>query len=98
MSKRHVEPLQGQATSPQTNVTLDLGWTKATPTVVAGFSAVCWLFALNLAYQRPDVFAEQRPLGLVMSEAGGTPIEAWMPAESAANCYPNVPAGMVFGC
>ena len=81
----------GQATSPQTNVTLQLGWSRATPATVIGFSAVCWTFALNLAYQRPDVFARQRPLGLVMTEAGGTPLEAWMSAASAAAC-PGVPA------
>eukprot|EP00729_Bicosta_minor_P000264 gene264-8704_t len=81
----------GQATTPQTDVTLQLEWTRATPATVAAFSAVCWTFALNLAYLRPDEFAEEgRPLGLVMSEAGGTPIEAWMSAESAAKC-PDVP-------
>lgn len=81
----------GQATTPQTDVTLQLEWTRATPATVAGFSAVCWTFALNLAYLRPDEFAEEGgPLGLVMSEAGGTPIEAWMSAESAAKC-PDVP-------
>ena len=80
----------GQATAPQTDVTLRLAWTRATPAVVSSFSAVCWTFAINLAYQQPDEFAGKRPLGLVMSEAGGTPIEAWMSAESAAKC-PSVP-------
>ena len=81
----------GQATTPQTNVTLQLGWTRALPATVDDFSAVCWTFALNLAYQRPHEFAQQRPLGLVMTEAGGTPIEAWMSVESAAACT-GVPA------
>jgi len=82
----------GQATAPQTdNVTLQMPWAAATPEAVAGFSAVCWLFALNLAQQRPEEFGRRRPLGLVLSMAGGTPIEAWMSAESAAKC-PGVPA------
>ena len=81
----------GQATSPQSDVTLQLGWTKATPATVFTFSAVCWTFALNLAYQRPGEFGGERALGLVMTEAGGTPIEAWMSAESAAACK-GVPA------
>ena len=82
----------GQATTPQTNVTLQLAWAHATPATVASFSAVCWTFALNLAYQRAAEFgAAGRPLGLVMTEAGGTPVEAWMSKESAAQC-PGVPA------
>ena len=85
----------GQTSNPQTNVSLLLEWTRATPTLVMRFSAVCWTFALGLAYQRPDEFAHRRPLGLVLSMAGGTPIEAWMTVESAAKC-PNVPVSS--GC
>lgn len=76
----------GQKTEPQTNVTLLLEWTPATPAAVQGFSAVCWTFAMGLAAQRPSEFVQRRPLGLVLSEAGGTPIEAWMSSASAAKC------------
>ena len=85
----------GQAISPQADVTLQLGWSKATPTLVSGFSAVCWTFALGLANRQPGEFARQRPLGLVLSAVGGTPVEAWLPAASAAKC-PGVPSSA--GC
>ena len=85
----------GQATSPQTDVALQLGWSKVTPTLVSGFSAVCWTFALGLANRQPGEFAHKRPLGLVLSAVGGTPLEAWLTADSAAKC-PGVPASA--GC
>lgn len=56
--------------------------------VVGSFSAVCLTFALGLIKQRPEL--AQRPMGLVVSATGGTPLEAWMSSESATNC-PEVP-------
>lgn len=53
------------------------------------FSAVCWYFGRSLA----DNLNHTVPLGLVSSNIGGTPIQAWSPAvaNSACNAPPYPP-------
>lgn len=48
------------------------GWQLCTPETVADFSAVAYFFGRQL-HQRYNV-----PIGLITSDWGGTPIEAWM--------------------
>ena len=75
--------------SPQDNVRgLTIPWSRPTQELASSFSAVCLTFALQLITQRPEL--AQRPMGLVVSAAAGTPVEAWMTAKSAAEC-PGVP-------
>lgn len=50
-------------------------WKASTPQNAAGFSAVAYLFACNL-YNLLQV-----PVGIVESDWGGTPVEAWMSAD-----------------
>jgi hypothetical protein len=79
-----------QTTTPQDNVgPLTIPWSVPTPEIAGRFSAVCLTTALGLIEQDPAYFAH-RPLGLVANAAAGTPVEAWMPADSAAKC-PAVP-------
>lgn len=51
-------------------------WQAATPASVKPFSAVGYLYA-RLLQEKLKV-----PVGIIASAYGGTPIEAWMPAES----------------
>lgn len=61
---------------PQDDVIVTLPWSVCTPASSAGFSAVAYFFARELA-QREHV-----PIGIIESAWGGTPAEAWtsMPA------------------
>jgi sialate O-acetylesterase len=54
--------------------TNDIGgkWTECTPTTVSGFSAVAYYFARDLQAKL------QVPIGIIESDWGGTPAEAWM--------------------
>ena len=62
--------------------------TQSNQSVTSSFSAVCLTFALGLVKKQPEL--SQRPMGLVVSATGGTPVEAWMSSKSATNC-PEVP-------
>ena len=46
------------------------------------FSAVCWTYGRQLA----DELNHSVPLGLISSNIGGTPIQAWSPADANAAC------------
>lgn len=56
-------------------------WQENTPEAVAGTSAVAYFFALRLQ-ETLDV-----PVGLLISDWGGTPIEAWMNRETIENNF-----------
>uniref|UniRef100_A0A3P8U8E7 Sialic acid acetylesterase n=1 Tax=Amphiprion percula TaxID=161767 RepID=A0A3P8U8E7_AMPPE len=61
-------------------IQVELPWFEPTATVLAEFSAVCWLFGRymydNLNY----------PIGLVESCWGGTPVEAWSSTRALQKC------------
>ncbi|MFO1050955.1 MAG: sialate O-acetylesterase [Planctomycetota bacterium] len=57
---------------------VDGSWRRASPATVPDFSAVAWHFAVELE-QKLGV-----PIGLVQSDWGGTPAEAWTRAEGLA--------------
>ncbi len=44
-------------------------------------SAVCWLYG-RMIHQALD----GRPIGLIATSWGGTPIEAWMPPKALEDC------------
>lgn len=52
----------------------------ATDAATRGFSAVCLLYGMELS---PHI---NRPIGLVETAWGGTPIEAWSSPDAIANC------------
>ena len=61
-------------------------WSIASPESVGGppsyyFSAVCWLYG-RMMHQALG----GRPLGLIVSSWGGTPIELWMPPKALQDC------------
>ena len=69
------------AESPQTEIPAD-GWWVCSPETAPEISAVAYFFAKEIRSQ-VDV-----PIGLILCEWGGTPVEAWMPAESVAALPP----------
>ena len=74
-------------------------WQVASPTTVGGFSAICYLAAMNVAdtlrargHKAAGPNGTARAFGLVQSAVGGTPVEAWSPAPALAHC--DVSAGL----
>ncbi|XP_039248011.2 sialate O-acetylesterase-like [Styela clava] len=61
---------------------VDIAQAWAVPSAVNAqyFSAVCWLYAQNI-YNKI-----KKPLGLISSNWGGTPVEAWSSPQALANC------------
>ena len=64
----------------------NLNWSVASPKSVGGpdwnyMSAVCWLYG-RMVHQALG----GRPMGLVATSWGGTPVEDWMPPESLHQC------------
>lgn len=69
----------------QTLSSITQPWSVASSKSINGnpwayFSAVCWFFGKNL-YDRNKV-----PLGLISSNWGGTPVQAWSSPESLQRC------------
>jgi sialate O-acetylesterase len=63
-----------------------LNWSVASPQSVGGpdwsyMSAVCWLYG-RMIHQALG----GRPIGLIATSWGGTPIEVWMPPKALQNC------------
>jgi sialate O-acetylesterase len=77
---REINLERATAENPQTTA---VGrWIAASPTTVSEFSAVAYAFARDL-HQTLGV-----PVGILNATWGGTPVEAWMPAETlAANAH-----------
>ena len=66
--------------SPKEQEQLSSGrWIVASPTTVADFSAVAWFFAKKLHLQKNVA------VGIVSSNWGGTPAEAWLSREALMN-------------
>jgi sialate O-acetylesterase len=65
---------------------IELNWTLASSSSVGGpdwgyMSAVCWLYG-RMIHQALD----GRPIGLIATTWGGTPIEVWMPPKTLEDC------------
>ncbi len=59
-------------------------WSVASPSSVSGpgyFSAVCWLYGRQIHQA-----LNGRPIGLIATSWGGTPIELWMPPPALHEC------------
>ena len=64
----------------------NLNWSVASPKSVGGpdwnyMSAVCWLYG-RMVHQALG----GRPMGLIATSWGGTPVEDWMPPEALHEC------------
>ncbi len=55
-------------------------WQKSTPQTLRGFSATAYHFGKTLSQFMPGV-----PVGLIASDWGGTPIEAWLSVQALEN-------------
>ena len=65
---------------------ITLNWSVASPHSIGGadwsyMSAVCWLYG-RMIHQALG----GRPIGLIATSWGGTPIEAWMPPKALQDC------------
>ncbi|CAF1196726.1 unnamed protein product [Adineta steineri] len=65
---------------------INLNWSVASPKTVGGpswnyMSAVCWLYG-RMIHQSLN----GRPIGLIATSWGGTPIEFWMPPKALQDC------------
>jgi sialate O-acetylesterase len=78
--------LNGSAVPVEELIGTNLNWSVASPESVGGpnwkyMSAVCWLYG-RMIHQALG----GRPMGLIASSWGGTPIEVWMPPEALHEC------------
>ncbi len=89
---RFLEVPRGGADVPKPR--LEAGWQRASPELLARFSAVACYFAAHL--RREPALADV-PLGLINSSFGGTSIEAWSPAGSLAGLPQDRLSGSMFG-
>jgi sialate O-acetylesterase len=72
------------ALTPQQDIPSD-GWKICSPETIGSFSAVAYFFGRDL-YQQYDV-----PIGLITTDWGGTPVEAWI-SGSALKTFPEYKA------
>lgn len=73
---RQFAVVRTMAFKPADDVLSEKGWVSANPETVLNFSAVGYFFAKEL-YQKYKV-----PIGLILSSAGGTPVQSWVNSES----------------
>lgn len=57
-------------------------WTPVSPKVVGDFSAICYLTARDVS----RLHTGSRPIGLIESDWGGTPVQAWTPPAGLEAC------------
>jgi hypothetical protein len=57
-------------------------WTPVSPKVIGDFSAICYLTLRDVSRMHTG----SRPIGLIESDWGGTPVQAWTPPEGLAAC------------
>jgi sialate O-acetylesterase len=74
------------ATPVEELLSIVLNWSLASPKTVGGpawiyMSAVCWVYG-RMIHQALG----GRPIGLIASSWGGTPIEVWMPPKALQDC------------
>jgi sialate O-acetylesterase len=63
-----------------------LNWSVSSPSSIGGpdgfyMSAVCWLYGRQIHQALGG-----RPIGLIATSFGGTPIEFWMPPKALQDC------------
>ena len=74
-------PSYYNVSTPQTNLTAVIPWSKPSAGSVAGLSAYCYYHVREVANAHPSI-----PLGVVASSWGGTAIQPWMTRETVENC------------
>ena len=67
--------------TPQTNLSLSIPWSRSSPGTVKGMSALCYYYGVEQATRYPDV-----PVGVVASSWGGTDVQVWSSPEALAKC------------
>lgn len=75
------DPSYYNVTSPQTDLLLSVPWGAPSPANVAGMSAVCYYYGLEMVANHPGM-----PVGMIASAWGGTAVEVWMSPAALAKC------------
>jgi sialate O-acetylesterase len=78
--------LEQSSTALEELIRIRLNWSLPSSTTIGGIdwtyiSAVCWLYG-RMIHQALD----GRPIGLIATSWGGTPIELWMPPKALEDC------------
>lgn len=68
-------------TTPQTNLTASIPWSRPSASATLGMSAVCFYHGVNVIKMHPTI-----AVGLVASSWGGTAIQPWMTPAAIAKC------------
>jgi sialate O-acetylesterase len=75
------DPSYYNVTSPQADLLLSIPWGTPSPANVAGMSAVCYYYGLEMVANHPGM-----PVGMIASAWGGTAVEVWMSPGALAKC------------
>ena len=67
--------------TPQTNLTAAIPWSRPSAANVPGMSALCYYFGVEMVTKHPEM-----PVGLIASSWGGTAVEVWMSPAALASC------------
>eukprot|EP01006_Ploeotia_vitrea_P030534 TRINITY_DN62927_c0_g1_i1.p1 TRINITY_DN62927_c0_g1~~TRINITY_DN62927_c0_g1_i1.p1 ORF type:complete len:512 (-),score=20.91 TRINITY_DN62927_c0_g1_i1:28-1539(-) len=73
-------------TTPQRHAYVSIPWGPVTPKRIPRFSGHCYFFGRDV-YQTLTNRSHHKPIGLIQSCWGGTPIEAWSSPRSLAKCH-----------
>ena len=74
-------PEYSNATTPATNLTASIPWSRASSTSSIAMSALLYYFGVQAVTARPDI-----PIGIIATSWGGVPIQVWMSPPSLAKC------------
>jgi sialate O-acetylesterase len=68
-------------TTPSTNLTASIPWSRASNTSSIAMSALLYYFGVQAVTARPDI-----PIGIIATSWGGVTIQVWMSPQSLAKC------------
>ena len=67
--------------TPQTNLSTSIPWSKPSSANVPDMSAMCYYFGVEQVHRHPS-----QPVGMIASAWGGTDVQVWMSPRALARC------------
>lgn len=67
--------------TPQSNLTMNIPWARASSESVASLSAIAYFTAVQMRLAHPEV-----PIGAIATSWGGTAMQPWMPPDALRTC------------
>ena len=80
MSVRNA-PAYYNVSTPQTNLSTSIPWSKPSSENIAGMSGMCYYFGVEQVQRHPS-----QPVGMIASAWGGTDVQVWMSPKALAFC------------